>query len=91
MNLPGCEVLNQDPNELKINQGPTLNKQMFSVNSLMRDLSGENLETANYEDTMLTSLCRDIFGGNSVGVGLFCLKYEDAIGSQHTLRAMRRC
>ena len=26
LNLPGCEILNSDPSELKIEQGPTLNK-----------------------------------------------------------------
>jgi hypothetical protein len=46
---------------------------------------------ANYDDSVLTSLSRDIFGGNSLCIGIFCISYDDSIGSAMTMRALRRC
>lgn len=82
LSLAGSEVLNEDPETLRANQGTTLNKGMLSINSLMRDLaSTPHGDLANYDESMLTSLSRDIFGGNSLAVGIFTLRYDDAIGS----------
>ena len=69
-----------------------MNKGMFSLNGLLRDLAATpHGDTANYEDSMLSGLSRDIFGGNCLAVGIFCMRYDDAPGSAMTLRALRRC
>jgi hypothetical protein len=74
-----------------VNQGATLNKGMLSFNSLIRDLAATpHGDYANYDDSMLTGLSRDILGGNSLCAGIFCVKYDDQIGSAMTMRAMRR-
>lgn len=90
--MASCEILNEDPETVRINQGTTLNKSIFSLNSLLRDLAGTpHGDFANYDDSVLTSLSRDIFGGNSLCIGIFCLSYDDSIGSAITMRALRRC
>jgi hypothetical protein len=74
LSLPGCEILNEDPEALRIKQGPDLNKGMISLSNLLRDLaSTPQGDYANYDESVLTSLARDIFGGNSLTVGVFTL------------------
>jgi hypothetical protein len=92
LKVSGSEILNEDPETVRINQGLTLNKSIFSLNSLLRDLAGSpHGDFANYDDSVLTSLSRDIFGGNSLCIGIFCISYDDSIGSAMTMRALRRC
>ena len=91
LSLPGCEILNEDPEALRIKEGPDLNKGMISMSNLMRDLAPNPLgDYVNYDDSILTSLSKDIFGGNSITVGIFTLQYGDHIGSVLTMRALKR-
>jgi len=90
--LPGSEILNEDPDTLRAKQGQELNKGIFSLNNLFRDLSSTPQgDFANYDESVLTSLSRDIFGGNSLCVGIFCLQLGDPVGSAMTMRALQRC
>ena len=85
-------MLNRDPEEVRAKEGPNLNKGILSVSNLLRDLaSTPQGDYANYDESILTSLAREVFGGNSSTIGLFCLKYGDQIGSQLSMRAMKRC
>jgi len=78
LNLPGCEILNEDPETLRIKQGANLNKGILTVNNLIRDLAATPQgDYANYDDSIVTALSRDIFGGNSLCLGIFCLQYGD--------------
>ena len=62
------------------------------MSSLIRDLAATpHGDYANYDDSLLTGMSRDVFGGNSLCVGIFTLRYDDAIGSAMTMRALRRC
>lgn len=91
MSLPSSEILNEDPELLRASQGADMNKSIFSLNNLMRDLSTTSQgDYANYEESMLTTLSRDIFGGNSLCVGIFCFQFSDQIGSVMTMRAAKR-
>ena len=92
LSTPGCEVLNEDPEALRAKQGADLNKGILSLNSLLRDLAATpHGDYANYDNSLLTQLSRDIYGGNSLSVGIFCLQYGDAVGSALSLRALQRC
>lgn len=92
ISLPSCEVLNEDPDTLRVKQGQNLNKGIFSVNNLFRDLATTpHGDHANYAESVLTTLSRDIFGGNSLCLGIFCLQYGDQIGATLTMRALKRC
>ena len=39
IDLPGCEVLNEDPESLRVKQGSTLNKGILSLNNLLKELA----------------------------------------------------
>lgn len=92
LSLAGSEILNEDPEAIRVKQGPELNKGMLSLNNLLRDLaSTPHGDFASYDDSVVTSLSRDIFGGNSLAIGIFCLQKGDPIGSSLTMRALQRC
>lgn len=92
LSLAGSEILNEDPEAIRVKQGPELNKGMLSLNNLLRDLaSTPHGDFASYDDSVVTSLSRDIFGGNSLALGIFCLQKGDPIGSSLTMRALQRC
>lgn len=92
VDMPGCEILNEDPEALRVKQGSTLNRGIQAVNSLMRDLAANQQgDHVVYEGSNVTQLLRDTFGGNSLTLGLFTLQYGDPIGSTLALRAMKRC
>lgn len=92
LSCASSEVLNEDPDTLRAKQGQTLNKGIFSLNTLLRDLSSTPQgEYANYSESLLNSLARDVFGGNSLAIGIFCLQFGDPIGSAMTMRALEKC
>ena len=65
---------------------------MLTLNNLLRDLAATpHGDFASYDDAVLTSLTRDIFGGNSLALGIFCIQKGDPIGSSLTMRALHRC
>lgn len=74
IDLPGCEILNEDPEALRVKQGSTLNRGIQAVNTLLRDLAtnphGDHIV---YEGSNVTQLLRDTLGGNSLTLGLFTL------------------
>lgn len=39
VDMPGCEILNEDPEALRVKQGSTLNRGIQAVNTLIRDLA----------------------------------------------------
>ena len=39
IDMPGCEILNEDPEALRVKQGSTLNRGIQAVNTLLRDLA----------------------------------------------------
>ena len=85
-------IIADENQEIKVKEGPTLNKGIFSINSLFNDLAATPQgDDANYENSLLTALSRDIFGGNSLCVGIFCLKFDDTKGSELSLNALDMC
>jgi len=92
VDLPSCEILNEDPEALRVKQGSTLNRGIQALNTLIRELSAnQHGDNAYYEGSTVTQLLRDSFGGNSLTMGIFTVQYGDPIGSTLTLRAMKRC
>jgi Kinesin motor domain len=92
VDLPGCEILNEDPEAVRVKQGSTLNRGILAVNTLMRDLAtNPHGDHVYYEGSILTQLMRDTLGGNSLTLGLFTLQHGDPIGSTLSMRALKRC
>ena len=92
IDLPGCEVLTEDPESLRVKEGSTLNKSILALNTLIKDLStNRHGDFIYYDGSVLTQLLKDTFGGNSLSIGLFNLQYGDAIGSTVTMRTFKKC
>jgi len=92
IDLPGCEVLTEEPEALRVREGTTLNKSILSLNTLIKDLStNRHGDFIYYDGSVVTQLLKETFGGNSLTIGLFNLQYGDAIGSTVTMRTFRKC
>lgn len=50
-----------------------MNHSIISLGSILKDLSKKN-DYILYEASVLTHLMKDVLGGNSLSVGLFCAK-----------------
>jgi hypothetical protein len=72
--LPGSEVLNEDPESIRIKQGSTLNKVIVAFTQLMKDLGQKNNEYTLYDTSTVTTLNKELLGSNSLTVGIFCLQ-----------------
>ena len=50
-----------------------MNKQIYAASNLWYDLvqDSSQAKVINYDASILTGLCRDIFGGNSLTIGMF--------------------
>lgn len=71
----------------RIREG-TLSQGIFSIADIVRNLSkGDNY--ASFDGSMATQLMKDMIGGNSLAVGIFCLQNGDPIGSSLVLSYMR--
>ena len=42
VDMPGCEVLTEDPESLRVKEGSTLNKSILALNTLFKDLSANS-------------------------------------------------
>ncbi|CDW90229.1 kinesin-like protein [Stylonychia lemnae] len=92
IDMPGSEILNEDPENVRVKQGSTLNRGMLSLNNLMKELSvNPHGDYVFYDGSKLTELMKDVLGGNSLTVGVFTLQYGDPIGSTLTMRAFKKC
>jgi coiled-coil domain-containing protein 78 len=92
IDLPGCEVLTEDPESLRVREGTSLNKSILALNTLMKDLAtNRHGDFIYYDGSVVTQLMKDTFGGNSLTIGLFNLQYGDSIGSLVTMRTFRKC
>ena len=55
LDMPGCEVLNEDPEALRIKQGSTMNKSILSLNALFKELAtNTHNDYVFYEGSILT-------------------------------------
>jgi hypothetical protein len=39
IDMPGCEILTEDPESLRVKEGSTLNKSILALNTLFKDLA----------------------------------------------------
>lgn len=84
--LPGCEVLIDDPETIRIKQGSTLNKAIISFSQLMKELGQpQSVDFATYDTSTVTHLMKELLGSNSITVGLFCCQHGDPKGSSLTM------
>ncbi|XP_031553927.1 coiled-coil domain-containing protein 78-like [Actinia tenebrosa] len=74
--LPGAEKLSEDPTQLRMREGPTLNRSILAFRQLVSSLAGSPSPTRviNYSDSKLTLLLKDALGGNCKTKVLVSLK-----------------
>lgn len=89
IDLPGAEKLQEDAESLRIKEGNTLNKTILSLANLLNNLSQNQVDYVNYDEGMLTSLLKDILGGNCLTTALFTLQNGDPVGTSLVLNYMR--
>ena len=65
-----------------------MNKSIISVANLLKDLAGNNGGYVFYDGSILTQLCRDVLGGNSLTVGIFNVAFGDYKRTSTTLGFM---
>lgn len=86
LTLGACEVLAGKQGQTTTTQG------LFKLRDLLIELSVDPFaDKGSYEESTVTSLCRDIFGGNSMTTGIFCMQMGDQVGSKVTLETMEMC
>ena len=73
IDMPGAEKLHEDPESLRIREGNTLNKGIMQTAELVRNLANNDGAHVSYDASMLTSLLKDIIGGNCLTMALICL------------------
>ena len=71
--LPGSEIMSEDPETIRVRQGNSLNKSIISFCSVMKELSYKKNDYILYENSMLTHLMKDCLGGNCLTVGIYCI------------------
>jgi len=57
-----------------------MNHSIISLGSILKELSKKN-DYILYEASILTHLMKDVLGGNSLSIGLFCAKQDDGKGA----------
>jgi hypothetical protein len=71
--LPGCEILTENPEAVRIKQGSTLNKVIISYTKLLKELGNKTSEFVMYDTSTVCTLHKELLGGNSLTIALFCL------------------
>ncbi|KAK3735421.1 hypothetical protein QZH41_016872 [Actinostola sp. cb2023] len=74
--LPGAEKLAEDPTQLRMREGPTLNRSILAFRQVVSSLAASPMVTRviNYNDSKLTMLLKDALGGNCKTKVLVTLK-----------------
>lgn len=75
--LPGAEILLEDPDSVKMKQGKTLNRSIITVSNILKDLATGKSDFVYYEASVLSSLMKECLGGNSLGIGIFNIQNGD--------------
>jgi hypothetical protein len=87
--LPGSEVLLEDPESLRIKQGSTLNKVGIAFSQLLKELGQKQTDYVLYDTSTVSSLCKELLGSNSLTLGIFCMQHGDQKGSALTLNMFK--
>jgi hypothetical protein len=89
VDTPGMEKLCQDSESVRAKEGDNLNKSIYALADVIRSLSESQYDHTAYEKSVVTSLMKDLLGGNSLTMAYFCLQNGDTIGSSLVLSYMR--
>eukprot|EP00741_Cyanophora_paradoxa_P002100 tig00000551_g2036.t1 len=75
VDCPGSEKLASDAANTRLREGPTLNRAVFALSSLLRTLGGQKeVEYVSYRDSKVTAMLQEQIGGNAVTLLIAALK-----------------
>ncbi len=72
--LPSSHILKEKKEELIIKEGSERNKAIIGVATLMETLGKKKMRFGYYDASIVTRLMKNILGGNSMSIGLFCVR-----------------
>ncbi|XP_068675804.1 coiled-coil domain-containing protein 78-like [Montipora foliosa] len=77
--LSGAEKLSEDPTQLRMREGPTMNRGIISFGTLVAKLAASPRSTrvVNYGESKVTMLLKDALGGNCKTKALITLNAVD--------------
>ncbi|EGR27555.1 kinesin-like protein, putative [Ichthyophthirius multifiliis] len=94
IDLPGSEIMLDDPEAIRVRQGSTLNKSIITFTTLIRDIANQQQKNDHgyylYENSIVTHLMKDAIAGNCLSVGIFCIQHGDPKGSSYTLNLLKK-
>lgn len=98
--LPGSEILIDDPETIRIKQGSTLNKAIIAITLLIKDLGSKDLSSKDsgsksdhviYDNSTVSKLHKECLGGNALSIVIFVLQHGDHKGSSLVLQTYKNC
>ena len=89
IDTPGMEKLKEDPEVLRIQEGNSLNRGLLGLAEMISNLVSESKDYVRYDSSVITQLLKDIIGGNSLTLALFCLSNGDIKNSELVLEYMK--
>lgn len=86
--LPGAEKLAEDPTQLRMREGPTLNRSLLAFGNLVAQLAAapKSTRVINYGESKVTMLLKDALGGNCKTKALVTLHPSDSSSLSTVLR-----
>lgn len=89
--LPGSEILIDDPETIRIKQGSTLNKAIIAITQLIKDLGSKATDHVMYDTSSVSKLHKECLGGNALSIVIFVLQHADHKGSSLVLQTYKNC
>ena len=89
VDTPGMEKLSHDAASIRAKEGENLNKAIYGIADTIASLAEGTYDHTVYEKSIVTSLLKDVVGGNCLTMAYFCLQNGDTIGSSLVLSYMR--
>lgn len=85
IDTPGMEKLTEDAETVRIQEGNSLNRGIFSMAEMISGLVSESKDYIHFDASIITQLLKDIVGGNCLTLALFCLTNGDIKSSELVL------
>ena len=89
IDTPGMEKLREDPEVVRIQEGNSLNRGILALAEMIANLNTGSSDFVRYEGSVLTSLLKDIIGGNCLTQALFFLQNGDGKNSELVLEYLK--
>jgi len=87
---PGTEALAQNPEVLRVKQGPTLNQAIIALQDVVTDLASGKTINASSEASVFTKMLSEVLGGNTIGIAIFNFQCDNHQGSAANIKLLKQ-